>query len=527
MSLRAISRLTFLNACSAVVSVLTSVVMAWLFGTSTPAQVYLAAATCLAIAQRLFMVGQFSDVFLPQYVKLRETEGGVKADRCFSALFNHVMLMLVGIGALIALFASGFARLIAPGFSAADQVQVGSLLRGMVPAMILLVANGHLQIVGNARGWYGRFEAYGLAGNFLGLLSFIVTAKWFGVWSLVLSQIVMQLTTLLGSIYYLHRQGYRHAWITHEPGFSVWQVSANVGLTAVYVLATQWYAIVFTAAITYLPGGVLAVYKYAENLYTRVGSLFMRPVGIVFFTDAAQLTQRAPTQLRERISHALYHYALMYLGVIGVLFPALRNLLGGLWGGPRYGAAEIHLTTIYAWCLFGFLIVDGVGITYRRLNIAMGDLRMQYYILTLVQIGSALLCPLIVRGLGVNGAPVVLGLNIIFFLLAGLGLLLLRRPVYFAWFPKYTWKLAVTGAGPLLAAWLLPHFVPWLNYSGNYSITGKVLELLKAAMMAGLGLAMLAGMATWLKVKEADAVWRWMREQLHALRPARTALKTP
>src|SRR5580693_8087833 len=113
--LRSISQLTFINGCSAVVSLGTSVAMAWLFGTSSPAQVYLAASTLLVIAQKLFMVGQFSEVFLPQYVAIRETDGVAKADRCFSALINHMVIMVGGIGVVLIWVAPVLAGLMAEG----------------------------------------------------------------------------------------------------------------------------------------------------------------------------------------------------------------------------------------------------------------------------------------------------------------------------------------------------------------------------------------------------------------------------
>jgi len=519
--LRSISRLTFINGCSAVVSLGTSVAMAWLFGTSAPAQVYLAASTLLIIVQKVFMVGQFSDVFLPQYVAIRETDGAVKADRCFSALINHMVIMVLGAGVVLIWAAPTLAGLMAEGFTAAQQHQVGRLLQGLVPALLLVVMNGHLQIVGNARGWYGRFEFYGLLGNFIGLVGFVATAKTLGIWSMVLAQWLTQIIALAGSLNYLRRNGYRHSWITHEPGFSAWGVTGRVGLTAVYVLATQLYSFAFTSAMTFLPGGGFSAYKYAENLYSRIGSLFMRPVSVVFLTDASVLARRDPEQMRARIAQALYHYGLMYLGVIGVLFPAMRNLLGGLWGSKLYPASDIHLTTIYILCLFGLLIVDGTGLIYRRLNIVMGDLRWQYYGLTLVQMCFVFLAPAIIGKLGVDGAPVVLGLNIICCFLVAIVLIFWRRPQYFAFFPTNTWKLVVTAIGPLLVAWLLPHLWPWLKYSGNFTPMGKVMELGKGVLMASLGLGLVAGMAALLKVDEAAATWRWLRNQWSVIRRGR------
>ena len=97
--LRSISRLTIINIANAFVGVATSIAMAWLFGTSVRMQCYFSAVTLLAVVQKGFLVGQFSDNFLPEYVQRREVDGTEKADRCFSALYNHLIFMLVVLAA--------------------------------------------------------------------------------------------------------------------------------------------------------------------------------------------------------------------------------------------------------------------------------------------------------------------------------------------------------------------------------------------------------------------------------------------
>jgi putative peptidoglycan lipid II flippase len=509
--LRSISRLTFINFCTTGVTVVDSIVQAQFFGVSVPMRDYLIAITLLTTVQKLFMVGQFSDVFLPQYIKIRETEGLEKADRCFSALYNHIMLSLVVAGVVLALAAPLLARLIAPGFSPEAQHDVAWLSIGLIPTLLMVVANGHLQIIGNARGWYGRFEFYGFLGNALGLAGMVATAKLLGVWSVVLSQNLTQLVMLLCSFRYLARNGYRHAWIWSEPGFKVADVIRRVGLTVIYVGVTQWYVIAFNRALTFLPGSALAVYKYAESLYIKTGSQFMRPVSVVFFTDASVLAQRDPARLRLRLSHALYHYALMYVGVLGVLFLAVPNVLGALWGGPHYNAADIAQTTFYVCCLFALLLVDAVGLIYRRINMVVGDLVRQYMVMSVVQAGMAVAAPWIVGWLQVDGAPTMQALNVTGLALSAVVVQARHRYQHLAFFPAHTWKLLATIILPLTLAWFLPHWLPWLQYAGDYSVKGKIMEIIKGALMGGLGLGLVISAMMLLKVEEAHAAWRWLR----------------
>jgi hypothetical protein len=500
--LRSISRLTIINIANAVLGIATSIAMAWLFGTSIKMQCYFSAATLLAVVQKVFLVGQFSDNFLPEYVQRREVDGTVKADRCFSALYNHLIFMLVVMGVGVYFLMPWIGELIAPGFTDDNQRLVVQLAKSFLPIMCLLVANGHLQLIGNARGWFGRFEFYGLVGSAVGLVLLVVTAKFLGIWALMVSQGATQIILYVGSWSYLYRQGYRHAWIWSEPDFSVWAVVGRVGLSGLYVISTQALAFSFNAALTMLPGSTLAVYKYAENLYSRIGSYFMRPVSVVFFTDAAVLAHRHPLQLRARISEALYQYGLMYLGVLIVLFPALPNILGALWGSPLYHEEEIRHTAFFAWCFFGMLIIDGAGGIYRRLNIIMGDMRWIYEAMTMVQIAMAFAAPLLVAHGGLWGAASVLMLNVVGLAIAGLGIVIWRRPQFLAFFPPRAWKLAAAAVLPLLVAWVLPSLVPALRYSGNITFIGKIYSLTKAAILGGLGLGLGVGVGWLVGVEE-------------------------
>ncbi len=502
--LRSISRLTLINIANAALGVATSIAMAWLFGTSTRMQCYFSAVTLLAIVQKGFLVGQFSDNFLPEYVQRREVDGTKKADRCFSALYNHLIFMLVVLAAGVFLLMPWIGVLIAPGFTDDEQKLVVSLAQSFLPVMCLVVANGHLQLIGNARGWFGRFEFYGLVGSAIGLVLLVATAKLLGIWALMVSQGVTQLVLYAGSWSYLRRQGYRHAWVWSEPGFSVWAVVGRVGLSSLYVVAAQAFVFTFNAALTTLPGSTLAVYKYAENLYTRMGTYFMRPVSVVFFTDASVLAHRHPLQLRARISEALYQYGLMYLGVLIVLFPALPNILGALWGSPLYPLADIQLTVLFAWCFFGLLIIDGAGGIYRRLNIIMGDMRWVYEAMTIAQIAMAFAAPYLVSIWGLWGAASVLILNVVSVALAGLVIVIWRRPQFLVFFPLRTWKLAAAAVLPLLAGWLLPALLPGLRYSGNITVYGKLLALAQGALLGGIGLGLGGGVAWLIGVAEVQ-----------------------
>jgi putative peptidoglycan lipid II flippase len=500
MSVRSISTLTIINAGLAVVGLATSVAMAWLFGTSSSIQIFFAASSLTTILVKLFQVGQISDMFLPEFVRQRELHGDSIADRCFSVLLNHVLVGVAALSCILLLCAPILASWIAPGFTKVQQGQVAIVFQMLMPTLGFIVLSGFFQAMANARGWYGRFEAYTLWGAIAGLIVLVATARWLGLWSLVLSQLITQGLSFIQRWKCLKTQGYRHAWRWREPGFDLRRIATQLYATTLYVLTMQWYTFAFTAALTLLPGEALAVYKYAESLYIRTSSLFMRPVSVVFFTDAATLAHRDPANLRNRLRAALYQYAVIYSILAVALFPALPNLLSALWGGAHYNIYQIGQTVDYAWCLFGLLLVEGSGLVYRKLNFVCGDMRHQYIAMSLVQVISAIIAaPLILR-LGTRGAAGMLALNAVGFWLCGAGLLWYRRRSLWAFFPKPTLKVLLSAAGSLAVTLSLSHWLQMFAYGGSFSAVGRLRDLYLTGVLAAIGVAIAITCARFLGV---------------------------
>ena len=75
-SARTFSLLTALNLLNAALGVVSSVVVAYLFGTGRAVEVYLAAAGLHVTIASLAQMGQVSEVMLPSYHSIRESVGG-------------------------------------------------------------------------------------------------------------------------------------------------------------------------------------------------------------------------------------------------------------------------------------------------------------------------------------------------------------------------------------------------------------------------------------------------------------------
>lgn len=94
----------------------------------------------------------------------------------------------------------------------------------------------------------------------------LLTFRWIGVWCMVASMWVAQIVSLAGRVSVIHRAGYVHRLVLRHKRLSLKRILGQLSATSIYVIATQLYLFSFTAALTALPSGGFACFKYAEAL---------------------------------------------------------------------------------------------------------------------------------------------------------------------------------------------------------------------------------------------------------------------
>lgn len=258
-------------------------------------------------------------------------------------------------------------------------------------------------MLGNAERWFGRFEIPVLIGSILSLFLIIMGHATLGIWCLVISQWCMQIIALLGRAWQLRQKDFHHAWILHQPGFKPQAVFAQLGHTLVYILATQTFAIRFKALLTLLPPGSLSVYGYAETVYARTSSLFLRPVSTVFFTHVAEALAQGGREVKELIHRALNQYLTAYFVLMCVIGPSIVHFIAGLWGGPRFNQESINQTAAILSVFFVAQIFQAQAMVNRKLNIALGKINYQYWSNTLVQASMIFIAPYLIMNWGIWG----------------------------------------------------------------------------------------------------------------------------
>ncbi len=66
----------------------------------------------------------------------------------------------------------------------------------------------------------------------------------------------------------------------------------KLGATLPYVALTQVFAFVFDAALSHLPQGSFAVFRYATMIWSRTQRIFLRPLSIPLLTNFSDSAAR-------------------------------------------------------------------------------------------------------------------------------------------------------------------------------------------------------------------------------------------
>lgn len=121
-SSRQIFNLAIVNVAITVVGVITTTLTAWYFGATREMDIWFAASACQQIILGLVQTGQLSEIFLPEYIRLRETKGKDEAFACYSVVLNWAVLGAVGL-IIIGYFSSAIiTSWIGTGFTSDEKV---------------------------------------------------------------------------------------------------------------------------------------------------------------------------------------------------------------------------------------------------------------------------------------------------------------------------------------------------------------------------------------------------------------------
>nr|WP_161501308.1 lipid II flippase MurJ [Rhodopirellula sp. SM50] len=509
LSIRSLGVLTSLGGLGALVGLVQTVVVAWIFGATRSIEIFFAATTFNTLLLQLASSGQVGDIFTPIFHAIQKQHGTDSARRAVSAMTN----MMVIIAALLSIIATFFAPLIArylvPGFSESDTRLCGYVFMATAPLMVLQVSAAMLENFLRAEHRYGISETLNLVGRIGNLVLLLVLGKLIGLWILVLGLWFGAATQLFGQSVYLYRFGYRHSFCLSTPHFQTGTVLRQLPFAFTHILSSQFFSFALTASLSYLPEGSYAAYNYARQLVSKFHGVVQRPISVLFFNRFSQAIAEGASRVREYADHALgLSIALNTLCVV----PSAASgdlLLMGLWGSEKFAAEtvkETHLMLVAISCLLYF---SGQYLVTRRTNLALKVVARQFLASGVVLLISGGLCFLLVPRYGLIGAIMVQFISSIGVALSALAVLSrVDRSLVAVLSPRKMLSWTVSAAAAIAITYLARHVVGTTMSSGR-------LELLAS----GTGLALLSCVSclvfSWmLGVPESREIFRMVIKRL-------------
>ncbi|MDH7486777.1 MAG: murein biosynthesis integral membrane protein MurJ [Anaerolineae bacterium] len=334
------------------------------FGTSAELDAYLAAFRLPDLIFQLVAGGALGSAFIPTFTAHLTRDDRAAAWRLASAVINLALLLLTLIALLAALFARPLvARVIAPGFSPAQQALTAQLLRGLLVSTVIFGVSGIVMGILNA---FQHFLAPALAPTIynLGIIggAWFLAPRW-GVHGLVAGVVAGAAGHLLVQLPALLRRRPHYVPTLGLSQADVREVGRLMGPRVLGLAAVQVNFLVNTILASGLAEGSLAALNYAWLLMLLPQGVVAQGIATAAFpTFSALVAREERAEMRATFSATLR--AILFLsipasaGLFVLRLPLIRLLLERGAFGSASTAAVAYALAFYSWGLVAHAVVE-------------------------------------------------------------------------------------------------------------------------------------------------------------------------
>lgn len=408
---RAVARLTGLKLAGALLGLAYSASQARLFGATGEMDAYFVAMAGVYMITSLVQGGQLAEVFVPEYLGARHRRSQADASALFSAVVTRLLAAVIALSALAILAAPLIMGVLGPGLSAADGEMATAMFRWAAVMVALTLFASFVNTTLNAEGVFGRAELTGLASQAISLALLWSMHGRLGIWVLIYSQTIGKLIELGSGAWFLRRKGirFRPAWNAGEHDLG--RFFKVLWATSGYVVATQLFTSVVTAAASLLPPGSLSIFNYAKLYCTKASALLLTPLSTVLFSKLAGQAAAGKGDLSRSLTMPVRSTLLLTAIITGMAWLAGRPALALLLGGPTMDTARLDLAhAILTWGFVG-VTLSGTGGLFRKAAVALGKARRLYTFWSGAQVLSAAAAYAAVLLMGEQGLVWVMPIN--------------------------------------------------------------------------------------------------------------------
>lgn len=381
--------------------------MVYIFGTSPQVEAFFAASLLGTAVSRFVNTGQLVEVVISRYHKTKQEAGQQAAMSIVATLSNYMTGIALVLTLSFIASGTGIINLMVPGFREETKWEIWQIFCITGFLMPIQIATNLFQGLLNAESVYGKVEL-------TNTISLIVNALILAIWgtaedvsSLVAGLVISVVAQFMTVLYYLRQIGYRHSWLTRNPYFPLRDLVHTLSATSTYMASVQIYVFIFNAALSLLPPGSFAIYRYAEIIYGKVASVFMIPISTVFFNEINRLLHQDNGQsIKSFVSKNLNFSFFIGFMILLPFWAGGKYLLWTFWGGDKFNAQDVIAVYDLLCIFFLSMIWSGPYMIFRKLAVTVGRPELLYYYWSGIHVISASFGYGLIHTLGFKGVMI-------------------------------------------------------------------------------------------------------------------------
>lgn len=407
--MKTLLKLFSLKFIASLLGLVYSIIQVRYFGASRSIEVFFAAQTMVYLVTSLTQSGKLAEIFLPVYHDLEYKQKGLGFNG-LNVVINRMLIFGTGVIAVVFILTPYIVALMVPGFSASDQDKVSLMFRLLLPYLVIQIMNSFYIIILNAEEKFTRTELLGTINSMVNIISLVLLYPYIHVWALIVSLLTGKFIEFTFYIILLYRMGYRYRMITSHKEFEHKNFFSALLGTFTYVSATQLYSMVLTASISFLPEGTYAIFKYVQNLASKIRGLFIQPFLVLFFTYYSKLLRKSQSLIKEfnkNISGILQINTVLIIGSI-LLGDYIIDLI---WGSKKFDSSDVKLAYIFLLFNLVGILISGISSIYRKMAVAHHRGKELYYFWSIAQLVSAGFTYLAIKYYHIQGLYFIVPVN--------------------------------------------------------------------------------------------------------------------
>lgn len=308
--------------------------------------IYYAAFRLPDLLFNLLSFGILSAAFVPVFVEILKKEGDKSANRYANEIFKTFGILILGISAVMWIFAPYFVKLFVPGFEQGDINTTVQITRIMLVTPFFFTIGS---IAGGIQNAYGKFWGLALAPILYNLAiigGILFLSKDYGIYGVAIGVVIGAMLNMCALLPGIIKKGF---YLEHIRTFFTQRVKETIRLSVPRIIGmstAQLALVIGTVIASTLADGSITIMNFAVNLQSLPIGLIGISVAIVSFgTLSSHFAENKILEFKTEISKNIRRILFLLIpSTIGMLI--LRTqIVTILYGRGKFNATDILLTS--------------------------------------------------------------------------------------------------------------------------------------------------------------------------------------